>query len=317
MIVKKRTIPFILRQEEVLEKRLPYRHPKKSAVMKSISKRRAGYWGEQELDYPLSYLDDRQYHIFHDLRIVDGDKVFQIDTLLVTNRVAIILEVKNISGIIQFDPTFSQLIRKGETREERLPNPLVQVGRQRRHLSKWFSSHHIALPIKYCVVFTHPSAVIKSSELNPHQHAITQVENLFDHIVNLESQFNTPTTLPGNMNQMILDAHTPLSPTNILDKYSISYDELQKGVECPKCKSFHMNWLRKRWRCSTCHYYSRDSHKQAIVDYFLLGFPYMNNAIFRDFVRRDDSRAASYFLSKMDFQTSGHKRSLRYHSPHL
>lgn len=315
MIVKNRGIPLILRQEEVLEKRLPDRHTKRSLVTKSINKRKAGYWGEQELDYPLSYLPDHHFRIFHDLRLIEGSKAFQIDTLLITKRVAIILEVKNISGIIEFDPTFNQLIRKLDSREERLPNPLIQVGRQRRHLSKWFTFHNIPLPIKYFIVFTHPSSVIKASEHNPHQHTITHVENLQENIIKMESRFTKDYLLPEKMNQIILNAHTPPLPSNVLEKYGVSYNELRKGVECPKCNAYYMMWKKKRWRCPYCYFYSIDAHKQTLYDYFLLGFPTINNATFRDFMQRDDSRASRHFLSKMNLQTSGHKRSLLYHSP--
>ncbi|QSS98912.1 NERD domain-containing protein [Pontibacillus sp. ALD_SL1] len=316
MIVKKRSTPLIIKQEEVLERRLPKDHPKRPTIIKSLKMRKAGLWGEQELDYPLSFLPQNQYQIFHDVRLIEGKKAFQIDTLILTDQLAIILEVKNISGIIEFDSTFDQLIRKLQGREERLPNPLAQVGRQRRQLANWFASHNIFIPIKCFVVMTHPSCVLKASEINPHQHTITHVENLQQKIIKLEAEYISEHKLPSIINKIILNAHTPLGPIDVLNKYGIHYDDLRKGVECPRCLSSPMKWMRRRWRCSSCYFFSSDAHLRTISDYFLLGYMTINNAAFRELIQHNDQAVSKYFLSKMNLQTSGHKRSLLYHSPH-
>ncbi|WP_188655302.1 nuclease-related domain-containing protein [Pontibacillus salipaludis] len=316
MIVKQRSIPLIIRQEEVLERRLPKSHPKRPTIIKSLKMRKAGFWGEQELDYPLSFLPQDQYRVFHDVRLIETNKAFQIDTLILTDHQAIILEVKNISGIIEFDSTFDQLIRKLKGREERLPNPLAQLGRQRRQLANWFSSNNFLMPIKCFVVMTHPSCVLKASEINPHQHTITHVENLQQKIINLKAENISENTLPSNINKIILNSNTPLGPIDVLKKYGIHYDDLNKGVECPRCFMSPMKWTRRRWRCSGCYFFSSDAHLRTISDYFLLGYKTINNATFRELIQHNDQAVSKYFLSKMNLQTSGHKRSLLYHSPH-
>ncbi|MDQ7861687.1 nuclease-related domain-containing protein [Peribacillus frigoritolerans] len=56
-------------------------------------------------------MNRKSYYIFHDLRLQDQSRFFQLDTLLISKKYALIIEVKNIAGAIYFDPHFNQLIR--------------------------------------------------------------------------------------------------------------------------------------------------------------------------------------------------------------
>ncbi|MFD2693304.1 nuclease-related domain-containing protein [Sporolactobacillus shoreicorticis] len=46
------------------------------------------------MDYALSHLPDKDFHIFHNLRLYDHVDYFQIDFLVLCDRYALILEVK-------------------------------------------------------------------------------------------------------------------------------------------------------------------------------------------------------------------------------
>lgn len=61
MIVKERQMPIYLRQLEALSRRLPAHHPKRDMVVESLVKHKAGYKGEQAINYPLSFC--RKKHI--------------------------------------------------------------------------------------------------------------------------------------------------------------------------------------------------------------------------------------------------------------
>lgn len=54
MIVKER-------QLEALFRRLPAHHPKRDMIVESLAKHKAGYKGEQAINYPLSFC--RKKHI--------------------------------------------------------------------------------------------------------------------------------------------------------------------------------------------------------------------------------------------------------------
>jgi hypothetical protein len=79
MIVKKRTPPLKLLQTEALLDRLkPPNHPKRSLIEQDLKKRKAGYKGEITVDYHLSFLTDKKYLIFNDVRLPLAPDYFQM-----------------------------------------------------------------------------------------------------------------------------------------------------------------------------------------------------------------------------------------------
>lgn len=104
MIVKKRKVPLAIRKLRALTYRLPPNHPKLPLIMNDLKKREAGYKGECSIDFPLSFLEPKSYFIFHDLRLQDQSRFFQLDTLLISKKFALIIEVKNMAGSLYFDP---------------------------------------------------------------------------------------------------------------------------------------------------------------------------------------------------------------------
>ncbi|WP_218970926.1 nuclease-related domain-containing protein [Peribacillus kribbensis] len=110
MITKQRTIPLIILKLDSLLRRLPPTHPKRILIQGDFAKRMAGYKGEQALDYYLNQLSPSDFLILHDLRLPSEPYFFQIDTLLLTTRYLLILEIKNIAGTLYFEKSSSQLI---------------------------------------------------------------------------------------------------------------------------------------------------------------------------------------------------------------
>ncbi|MFC5363621.1 nuclease-related domain-containing protein [Peribacillus frigoritolerans] len=98
LIVKKRKVPLAVRKLRALACRLPSNHPKVPLIMNDLKKMEAGYKGECSIDFPLSFLEPKSYFIFHDLRLQDQSRFFQLDTLLISKKYALIIEVKNIAG---------------------------------------------------------------------------------------------------------------------------------------------------------------------------------------------------------------------------
>ena len=142
MIIKKRKIPRSILKLQVLLRRLPPHHPQISLIIEELKKRTAGYKGECSLDFPLGFLE-QNFDIFHDLRLEDQSRFFQIDTLLITQKMCLIIEVKNIAGTIYFDPIFRQLIRTKDGKETAFPYPITQLERQELQLKEWFQKNRL------------------------------------------------------------------------------------------------------------------------------------------------------------------------------
>ncbi|WP_157800919.1 nuclease-related domain-containing protein [Bacillus solitudinis] len=168
MIEKPHGKPRYLKKLEALLRRTPSDHPSYPFIKEQLSKSASGYKGEQNLSFFLSFLPEKEYHIFHDLRLLDKERYFQLDILILSSSFCLILEVKNIAGTLYFDPHFHQLVRTFEGREEAFPDPIIQITRQKRQLEEWFQSKKIAVPIEALVVIANSSSVIRTTTENQH-----------------------------------------------------------------------------------------------------------------------------------------------------
>ncbi|WP_158736957.1 nuclease-related domain-containing protein [Alteribacillus sp. YIM 98480] len=182
MIEKPRKIPLKLQTLEAILRRLPSNHPKREEIETEHTKTAAGYQGEKSLDYYLHFLPDNEYLILNDLRLPHKNHFFQIDTLLLSTRFHLIIEVKNFSGTLYFDPTFQQMIRISNETEEAFPDPILQVKLQRHQLFHWLNQNNCKpIPIETCVVITSPYTHLKTSAEsgNQYQHVIHSANLLF------------------------------------------------------------------------------------------------------------------------------------------
>ncbi|MBM7660464.1 hypothetical protein JOC85_001236 [Bacillus mesophilus] len=127
MIAKKRNYPIRIKKLEALLRRLPKSHMKRGDIEEELAKSYAGFRGEQSMNYHFDYLDKKKYTIIHDLRLFDQNHYFQMDTLILSTRFLLIVEIKNIIGTLIFDKSFQQLIRSYNGKEDAFHNPLIQA----------------------------------------------------------------------------------------------------------------------------------------------------------------------------------------------
>lgn len=98
MIVKKKTVPILIRKLEALNRRLSKTDLRKLAVLEDLNRRKAGHRGEHSIDYHLSFLEDKRYHILHDLRLLNhfGSNYFQLDNVILSSPFITFIDVKII-----------------------------------------------------------------------------------------------------------------------------------------------------------------------------------------------------------------------------
>src|SRR4051812_45304684 len=97
------TPPTFLLQAEALERRIPENHRKMQDVKAKIRILRSGYNGEKTMKYYLEQIPEPKYHIFYGLRLPIGNTFFQIDALLLSQKLIITLDAKNHSGTLRFE----------------------------------------------------------------------------------------------------------------------------------------------------------------------------------------------------------------------
>lgn len=309
MIKKERKVSDFITKLEALIRRMPEMEPGRERAVSELNKRRAGYIGEQKLDYYLSFLDEKEYWIYHGLRLSNGSQFFQIDTLLLTKEFAMILEVKNWNGTIIFEPEFHQLIRIHNEKEEAFHDPISQAEHQSRQLKKWLSANGFPdIPIEFAVIFSSPSTIIKS----PSKQTSKKVMHAHRLLSNLNSIKKSYSIERLNEKQIKKISHTLLKKhveheIDVMKYLDIYPDTLLTGVYCPVCSSLPMIFHWGKWHCPTCKSISDRAHHQAVQDYFLLIKPVITSKEFREFTHVGSLNSATRLLSNMGIPHKGER----------
>ncbi|WP_078411021.1 nuclease-related domain-containing protein [Priestia abyssalis] len=309
MIIKPRKIPLSILKLRALLRRLPSNHPKIPLIQQELSKREAGYKGESSLDFYLSFLDEKNYFIFHDLRLQDESRFFQIDTLLLSKKFALIIEVKNIAGTLFFDHVFHQLIRMKDGMETAFPDPLIQIQRQESQLKNWFTKHKLLeIPIYSLIVISNAQAVIRTSSDNRKLGCkVIRREMLPSKVNQIEHSLKETLLSEKELKKMLrqLQKQHVEADFPILEQYAIGKNELIKGVICENCRYFPLLRRHGKWICPHCQHVSKDWHLHALTDYSLLIGSAITNAQLRNFLNITSSAGATRILQSMSLSYSG------------
>lgn len=321
MIIKERKYPISIQKLEAILIRSPKKasfSAKRALIEEELLKQKAGYYGEQSLDYHLRFLPDKKYFILHDLRLANKYGFFQIDTLILSQSFLVILEIKNIKGTIYFDDSFNQLIRSSNGKEEGFSDPLLQISRQQSELINWLSNesnicHEV--PIETFVVISNPSTIIKSSTTNTFlKETVMHGASLPQKIKELDKK-QSSNIIPMNqlieLAQKLKKMHVESNP-DLLEKFDIKKSQLVKGVYCPKCHSLPMMRKNKAWFCKSCSYSSKNAHIESLKDYALLIGPTITNRQLRDFLCLSSRTTSGYFLKSLNLKHSGQTKGRVY-----
>jgi hypothetical protein len=301
MPVKERTIPWkILKLQALLERLVPD-YPKVSLLKENLAKSLAGYKGEKSIDYHLSFLSEKDYYILHDVRLSDGERHFQIDTLILTNKFALIVEIKNLAGSVNFDTNFNQIIQTKNGIDYALPDPILQIQRQEAQFKAWLIRNKLpSLPVKSVVVISNPHTILRTNDSHLHE-KIIRSDYLLYKIKQIESQFPASVISDKELKKvikLIKKDDTPLNQS-ILDLYNIDKDDIMPGVICSNCKQLSMNRIYGTWQCPHCQIKKKQSHLDAIFQYYLLFGHEITNRQLRYFLRISSPALSTRILNSV------------------
>ncbi|MBM0064193.1 NERD domain-containing protein [Alkalicoccobacillus gibsonii] len=320
-ISKPRTKPVKLAALEALIRRLPSNHPKRSFIKQELNKRELGFRGERSIDYYIDSLSSYEdLSVIHDLRLRGTNgHFFQIDSLLLSPTVLIILEVKNLSGSLYLNPLTQQLIRTSSSSEEILPYPLLQTQMQKHQLKEWLISHHSPLlPVIDYVVISDPLTRIISDSSNQHLmskmiHAGRLPEMIRKHLNKTSTPFMSAQKINELVTKLIRSNKEVL--LNVCDEYKIHINELERGLFCPHCFSFSVKRDYGLWKCKQCVKPVNSAPLQALNDYYLLINPTLTNRDFRHFTNLTSPQLAHSILKEHCLAFTGTLKSRTYTIP--
>ncbi|MFF2286179.1 nuclease-related domain-containing protein [Peribacillus butanolivorans] len=315
MIIKECEIPLKVHMIEALMRRLPPDHARQPILNLDIKKIKAGYSGEYRVLSTLNALPEKEYLLFHDLRLIGSPFPFQMDLLILTSYFLLIIEVKNMAGEIYFDNTFNQLIRTNiDGKTEAFDDPILQVNRQRQQLLEWLKSKKIInIPVETLVVSANSSTIIRAENRDINRKVIRK-DSILIKIGEFKEKYKEKILSTRDMKRistLLLDEHTPYIP-KLLESYGIPINALQTGVYCHKCYTFSMERRLRKWICRICSHSSHDAHISALQDYVCLVKPTITNSEFRQFLQLKSPSSAKKLLTSLNLNHSGHTKGRVY-----
>ncbi|MGD6842834.1 nuclease-related domain-containing protein [Bacillus infantis] len=314
MIKKDRKKPLKLRKLEVLLRRVAEDHPARHKIEQDYAKSLAGYRGEKAIDFYLKEIDESSITL-HDIRLPYEDAFFQMDTLILSPKFIVILELKNIAGTVLFDQNFQQLVRTINGREEAFPDPVLQIGRLKRLLTIWLANLKFpSAPIETLIAVANSSTVIKASHNLEIKNKVIHAQGFPAKMEVYEKQHKNE-KFSGNelrkMARLLIKFNQPYNP-DILNPYGLQQTDILTGIFCPNCSLPAMERRDRAWICPRCYYKSRNAHHAALQDFVLLFGSQITNREVRSFLNLSSISIAGKLLASMDLNSTGSYRNRRY-----
>lgn len=324
MIKKEIKITFKIKTLQVLKHRLIENHLKKQEIKDSFAKSMAGFKGEQSLDYYFGFLPNQDFYILHNLRLQNTNgSHFQMDILLIATSFYLIIEVKNISGSLTFDPAFDQVIWTNSTTgiEKAIQDPVLQVKHQQHQLVEWLKLKKLpTMPIESIVVLTNQNTILKIiSHKKDYMQSIIRSPRLLEKIDSLKLKYPNSLIANKEMNRVsnqLMKHHSPEKP-DFLNRYNINTTDILTGVYCENCLSLPMTYKRGKWVCTYCSFTSNESHLKTIEDYSLLYEPQISNSRLKKFLHLPSDAITYHILQTMNLKHTGGNKGRKYYLPQV
>ncbi|MBS4208010.1 nuclease-related domain-containing protein [Bacillus sp. FJAT-50079] len=310
MIRKPLTSPVRLNSFEALSRRFPKIHPKREQVDHELYSRRSGYRGEQSLQYYLSFLPEKEYNIFHDLRLPNHvGTFFQIDALIHCSYFFTLIDVKNHGGTIQFDHHFNQFIQTHSNGKiKAYEDPTSQIMRQRSQFKIWLEKNKFPQsPIYPLIIVSNPSTIIETTGNPQNYQHITHSTHIISKIEEFRKRHHVEHFTKNEMKRLtnrLLKQHTP-ETFDILHHLNIRPEEILTGVHCPSCSFLPMTRYYGKWVCPSCTFSSSTAYRDSLLDYSLLIKPTITNKELRHFLQIPSRNIATNILNSMNLRHIG------------
>lgn len=298
---------------ECLLNRLPEEHSHRKFFEVELYRSKAGKLGEARMKKKFKeFYSEEEHHIIWNVNLAIGDWRVQMDGLLLTDRCALIIESKNISGKIHFDEATGEFYRFNEIEEKTvMEDPVIQLNKHMRFLEAWFKLQKINLPIDGLIVFTPKQCEFISK---PKDKFICKTYQMVDylHIILQNYPQSTASHRLMNVKSTIADNQVPYQRIPLCERYRLDPKELRAGVRCYKCKYYSMERKNKRWKCKKCGEKASYAHAYAVSEYFSLIGNTISNRQFREFCTIESQPVATRLITGLNLEESGERKGRKY-----
>ncbi|MGX9133185.1 nuclease-related domain-containing protein [Rummeliibacillus sp. JY-2-4R] len=311
MIVKAYSDTHYLQAIKNLSYRLSSTNPKRQELEFEYNRIKAGDTGEKFVMEKLAQLQlPYDFYLFHNLFLNLGSKM-QIDILFLTKYYAIIFEIKNIKGKIEFTKNPDQLMRTLPNGDiDGFDSPELQLKEYIYELKSFFLKQGMNIPVSGAIIFPFSSSFImrpptdtKVLRKNGIKAFIREMETNKVFLNNNQIEF---------LKKRFLRNHLEYNPYPLMNRYNISKESIIKGVLCPKCGVYGMQRSAYYWYCKSCQHKSKNAHENAIKDYLTIISDSVTNKECRDFLNVQDIDQMTKMLRKMNLKKVGKFRYTKY-----
>ncbi|WP_160141669.1 nuclease-related domain-containing protein [Salicibibacter halophilus] len=236
-VIKERVEPSELKYLKFLKPRRGLTIKENQYYLKLLK----GFKGEKEFDRLIQQELTADCLVLNGLLFEHSLTVFQIDTLLIFQNDVYLIEIKYFEGDFYTDDEQWHVISGKE-----IKNPLLQIQRSESTFRQMQQSLKLDYTVKASLVFNNPEFHLynASSDL-----PVIFPAQLYRFVKRLN---DVPTEISQKHEQFadhLVSRHLTDSPHTRVPDYD--YDQLKKGVVCPKCLSF-LSQKESKWVCNKC-----------------------------------------------------------------
>ena len=281
------------------------------SIRNQYVKLRTGIMGERRVDREWKEVK-LAGQLLHDFTCVNEfGHSHQIDTIFICKNFILVVEIKNISGRIDFDDRRRQFIRTREDGTiESFMNPVDQVKRHRDFIESIFIDWSDYVPVEAAIIIANPSTVIgRISEEVP----IFNVSGLRTKISELVKKYNRNALNVSALRNQLESYYKPLKKW-----HRLNLDELplKKGVLCCECKSAMYHSV-SGFICYGCGW--RDRHhealREAMYDFSIMYSNEITSRAFREFIGITNPNTAYSCLKRLGLKQKGNTKGRIYIIP--
>lgn len=284
----------------------------RSELENYLYKIQAGYSGELKVDkYLASVSHLASKTILTDVRLpLKSGSSFQIDTLIISKKYILVLEVKNIKGNLYFKTNPHYLLRKlGET-ETMMECPVTQLELAKLNLDQWLQQYGINTNVHGEIVLASKSAFIKEI---PNNSPVTYLKRLSLSLLEKEDFSEVfDYQQVQNIIQLIERHQIKYQPLPLCEYFNINIKSLKLGQLCVHCSESTIYKTERTQHCPYCKTDQPNNFWEPIKDWFLLVDKFITNAQCRYFLGLKNKQDANYKLNLLELNKQGSSVNTRY-----
>lgn len=293
--------------------RLRPQHPRYQEFQGMLYRIKAGYAGELVVD---RYLEKCNFmeptHILTDVQLkVEGKIPIQLDTVIITRSSVTILEIKNTSAKLVYNPNPPHYECHYPNRPSIIMEcPQMQVENSRHYLKRWLAEQAIRIPVQCTVVLANQKTAVCGAPPEMKWHYAKHLPLFF---------YSQPAADPvltslqlDQLKHILTSQQTTYDPFPLASYFKIDHQQLITGCICSSCSKPLRKASERKWRCDDCGQNERSATAQAIQDYFLLFGEELSNKKCREFLNVN-ADSARYIMKNFQLLKSGNGKSVSYY----